>query len=88
MNAEPESGMAAQLRRSANLAWSRARAAQQHSIWLATEIARTEENVAGTFERLARDRPDEADRLRALAAEARRFAASERDSAVRMQESE
>jgi len=76
-----------ELRRAASAAWSRAQAACQQSIRLAAEIARTEEDVAVTYERLARDRPAEADRLLALAAEARRFAHAERESVASFAES-
>lgn len=49
----------------------------------AMSIAWTEDWVADTFDRMARDRPREAERLRAKAARARRHAAMERDWAAR-----
>jgi hypothetical protein len=48
----------------------------------AASIARTEENVAATLDRLAVVRPLEAKRLHERAASARQFAAKERDRAA------
>jgi hypothetical protein len=48
----------------------------------ASEIATTEEWVAATLDRLAHTRPNQAQRLRARAAEAREYAALERDRAM------
>jgi hypothetical protein len=49
----------------------------------ATSIAATEDRVADTLERLASARPHDAARLRARAADARAFAAQQRDRAAR-----
>lgn len=48
----------------------------------AVSIAETEDWVADTFDRLARVRPQEAERLHARAAQARQFAARERAQAA------
>jgi len=48
----------------------------------AAAIATTEDWIAGTLERMAKDRPREARRLRARAAEARRIAVRERERAI------
>jgi hypothetical protein len=48
----------------------------------AASVALTEERVADTLDRLARVRPHDAERLRARAADARLFAALERDRAA------
>jgi hypothetical protein len=80
MSHEHETHPANDLRLAATVAGSRARAAMRQSLQIASEIARTEEAVASTFERMASTRPADAERLRALAAEARRFAEAERAS--------
>lgn len=49
---------------------------------IAASIASTEDEVADTLERVARGRPRDAPRLLKRAAEARSFAALERDRAV------
>ena len=49
----------------------------------ATSIAWTEDWLADTLDRMAHDRPREAERLRANAARARQYAASERAWAAR-----
>jgi uncharacterized protein involved in exopolysaccharide biosynthesis len=49
---------------------------------IAASIASTEEEVADTLERVARGRPNDAPRLLERAAQARSFAALERDRAV------
>lgn len=49
---------------------------------VAASIATTEDAMAGTLERMARDRPADASRLLARAAQARSFAAVERDRAA------
>lgn len=48
----------------------------------ASSIATTEEWIASTLDRLAHDRPEQGPRLRARAAQAREFAAQERDRAI------
>jgi hypothetical protein len=48
----------------------------------AASVAATEERVADTLERLAHVRPHDAERLRSRAADARLFAAQERDRAA------
>ena len=48
----------------------------------AASIAETEDRIADTLDRLARVRPHDAERLRARAAHARRFAARERAQAA------
>jgi hypothetical protein len=50
---------------------------------IAAAIAATEDDVAGTLDRLARTRPHDQQRLHARAASARRFAAQERELAAR-----
>jgi hypothetical protein len=49
---------------------------------LAAVIAGTEERIADTFDRLAQIRPEDAGRLRDMAAHSRRFAESERQQAA------
>jgi serine/threonine protein kinase HipA of HipAB toxin-antitoxin module len=49
----------------------------------AASVAATEDRVADTLDRLARIRPDDAERLQSRAAHARHFAAEERDRAAR-----
>jgi hypothetical protein len=49
---------------------------------VAAAIACTEDQVAGTLERMAVAMPEDAARLRALAAQARRFATLERSRAA------
>jgi hypothetical protein len=49
----------------------------------AATIADTEDNLAATLERLARNRPQHATRLQGKAADARRYAALERQRASR-----
>jgi hypothetical protein len=53
-------------------------AARERIAGLAGDIAATEEGVADTLERMAKERPEHAKRLLAKAAHARRFAAEER----------
>jgi acyl transferase domain-containing protein len=45
---------------------------------LADSIASTEEDIADVFEQIARRRPHDAERLQAMAEDARQFAAKER----------
>ena len=63
-------------------AWSTALRLRQQIAATAASIAETEDWVADTLDRLARARPHDADRLRARAAHARRFAARERAQAA------
>ena len=63
-------------------AWSTALSLRQQIAATAASIAETEDWVADTLDRLARARPHDADRLRARAAHARRFAARERAQAA------
>jgi hypothetical protein len=67
---------------SSALAWSTALSLRQQIADTAVSIAETEDWVADTLDRLARVRPHEAERLRARAAHARRFAARERAQAA------
>ena len=62
--------------------WSTAWHIRQRLAATAAAIAETEDWVADTFDRLARVRPDDAERLHAQAAHARMFAARERAQAA------
>ena len=63
-------------------AWSTAWHLRQQIEATAASIAETEDWVADTLDRLARVRPHDAERLRARAAHARRFASRERAQAA------
>ena len=63
-------------------AWSTALDLRQQLAATAAAIAETEDWVADTLDRLARVRPHDAERLRARAAHARRFASRERAQAA------
>jgi uncharacterized protein involved in exopolysaccharide biosynthesis len=63
-------------------AWSTALDLRQQLAATAAAIAETEDGIADTLDRLARVRPHDAERLRARAAHARRFASRERAQAA------
>ena len=63
-------------------AWSTALRLRQQLAATAAAIAETEDWLADTLDRLARVRPHDAERLRARAAHARRFASRERAQAA------
>lgn len=63
-------------------AWSTAMSLRERLAATAASIAETEDWVAETFDHLASVRPQEAERLRARAADARLFAARERAQAA------
>ena len=65
-----------------DLAWSTTSVLRQQLAATAAAVAETEDWVADTFDRLARVRPQDAERLRAQAAHARMFAARERARAA------
>ena len=63
-------------------AWLIAMSLRQQIAATAASIAETEDGVADTLDRLARVRPDDAERLHARAMRARMFAARERNQAA------
>lgn len=63
-------------------AWSTALSLRQQLAATATSIAETEDWIADTLDQLACVRPHDAERLRARAADARRFAIRERAQAA------
>ena len=63
-------------------AWLTAMSLRQQIAATAASIAETEDGVADTLDRLARVRPDDAERLHARAMRARMFAARERNQAA------
>jgi hypothetical protein len=65
-----------------NPAWTTTLVLRQQLAATAAAVAETEDWVADTFDRLARARPHDAERLRAHAAHARMFAARERARAA------